>query len=249
MEQMFNAASQFDLNVIFSMKNYGEKTKTHLFNVYISLLLCVLAASCGAAASMYFRMTNMGLLGGLGGMGMLMWINLDSRKDEWHRRMGLLCSFGFFQGMSISPLLDMAVRIDPALIVTAFLGTVVVFACFAAAAVVAKRRSYLYLGGMLGSAVMLMMVLSLANLFFRSTSIYLLQLYGGLVVFSGYVVFDTQMILEKAERGNYDVIGHAAMLFIDFVAIFVRLLIILMKNKNSRSSDEKSRRGRNRSEF
>ena len=144
-------------------------------------------------------------------------------------------------------------RIDPALIVTAFLGTVAVFACFAGAAVVAKRRSYLYLGGMLGSAVSLLMVLSLANLFLRSASIHLVQLYGGLLVFSGYVVFDTQMILEKAEAGSQDVVGHAAMLFIDFAGVFVRLLIILMKNSNrsDRKENGKSRRGggHNRSEF
>jgi len=107
MEQMFSAMSQFDMAAVFNMKAYSDKTKNHLFNVYLSLMLCVLAAACGAAASMYFRMTNMGLLGALGGMGMLMWINVDSRKDEMHRRMGLLCGFGFFQGMGMSPLLDL----------------------------------------------------------------------------------------------------------------------------------------------
>lgn len=248
MDQMFNSASQFDMAAIFNMKAYSEKTKNHLFSVYLSLLLCVLAAACGAATSMYFRMANMALLGGLGGMGMLMWINFDSKKVEVQRRMALLCGFGFFEGLSISPLLDMAVRIDPALIVTAFLGTVAVFACFAGAAVVAKRRSYLYLGGVLGSAVLVMMVLSLINIFITVPSFYLVQLYGGLLVFSGYVVFDTQMILEKAEAGSQDVVGHAAMLFTDFVAIFVRILIILMKN-SSKNNNEKSKRGRNRSEF
>ena len=48
---------------------------------------------------------------------------------------------------------------------------------------------------------------------------------------SSYVVYDTQLIVERCEefhQENY--VAHAADLFIDFVAIFVRILIILAKN-------------------
>jgi FtsH-binding integral membrane protein len=252
MDQMFNSMSSlsdFDLAKIFKMNDYSAQTQRHLSQVYLSLMLCVLAAAVGAATSMYFRVvSNMNLLGFLGGMGMLMWINSDSRKDQVQRRMGMLCGFGFFQGLSLGPLLSLAAFIDPALIVTALLGTVAVFACFTAAAVVAKRRAYLYLGGILGSAVSLMFVLSLMNMFFRSVNFYMVELYGGLLIFSGYVVFDTQLILEKAEAGSVDVVGHAATLFVDFVAIFVRILIILLRNSDKKSNN-KSRKDRNRSEF
>lgn len=245
--------SQFDMANIFKMNDYSRETQNHLFQVYLSLMLCVMAAAAGAETSMYFRLSSnmmMSMMGVFGALGMLMWINFDSRKEQVQRRMSMLCGFGFFKGMSIAPLLQLAIHIDPSLIVTALLGTVTVFACFTGAAVVAKRRAYLYLGGILGSAVSLMLVLSLANMYFRSVNFHLIELYGGLVIFSGYVVFDTQMILEKAEGGNKDVVGHAATLFVDFVAIFVRILIILMKNNKGRSSDNnKSRKDRNRSEF
>lgn len=54
-----------------------------------------------------------------------------------------------------------------------------------------------------------------------------MNLYIGLFVMCGFIVFDTQNITEKARRGDKDYIMHSVELFIDFVAVFKRLLIIL----------------------
>lgn len=52
-------------------------------------------------------------------------------------------------------------------------------------------------------------------------------MYLGLAVMCGFIVYDTQNILEKARHGDKDYVMHAVELFIDFVAVFKRLLIIL----------------------
>lgn len=57
-----------------------------------------------------------------------------------------------------------------------------------------------------------------------------MQIFGGLLVFMGYVLFDTQMIIERANRGDYNYVKHALDLFVDFVAIFVRLLVIMVSH-------------------
>lgn len=46
----------------------------------------------------------------------------------------------------------------------------------------------------------------------------------------GYIVFDTQDIVEKAHLGDLDYVKHALTLFTDFVAIFVRMLIIMVSS-------------------
>lgn len=50
----------------------------------------------------------------------------------------------------------------------------------------------------------------------------------GLVLFLGYIIFDTQMIIENAHRGDLNYVNHALELFTDFVAVFVRILIIMV---------------------
>lgn len=125
--------------------------------------------------------------------------------------------------------------------------TTTIFAAFSAAALFTKRRQYLFLGGVLGSILTFMCLLSLLRFFvpslgsvFSSTA----ELFVGLVVFCAYVLFDTQMIVEKASGGDRDSVWHAMELFIDFIAIFVRIVIILMRNQGGRreSKDERRRR-------
>ena len=46
----------------------------------------------------------------------------------------------------------------------------------------------------------------------------------------GYVVYDTQVIVERSEAGACDELRDALSLYTDFVAIFVRLLVILLRS-------------------
>ena len=59
--------------------------------------------------------------------------------------------------------------------------------------------------------------------------IFNISLYLGLIMFCGFVIFDTQLIVEKAFHGDFDYLSHSLELFVDFIGIFVRILIILAK--------------------
>ncbi len=111
----------------------------------------------------------------------------------------------------------------------------------------ARRRAYLYLGGFSGRGLSVLTVLSLLRLFVRgSDAVYLgVQLYGGLMLFCGYVLYDTQVIIEKVHAGDRDDhLQHALDLFINLAAIFVRILIIMLRNNERREEDERRKRNR-----
>ena len=53
-------------------------------------------------------------------------------------------------------------------------------------------------------------------------------------------MFDTQLIIRKARMGDRDFIAHSLDLFIDFVQVFRKVLILLMQ-KEDRDNKKKRR--------
>ncbi|GBG30595.1 Bax inhibitor 1 [Hondaea fermentalgiana] len=155
-------------------------------------------------------------------------------QDET-QRLGVLGLLAFSQGLLAGALVEFALDIDPALPLTAMLITLVVFVGFSVAALYAEKRSMLYLGGTLYSALGMLTTLTMANFFLQSPFVHTLQIYGGLIVFCGYVSFDTQLILAKFEAGDRDYVSHAMVLFVDMMAIFTRVLVVLLRNDKDRN--------------
>ncbi|CAI9284020.1 unnamed protein product [Lactuca saligna] len=107
------------------------------------------------------------------------------------------------------------------------------------AVLMARRRVFLYLGGFLSSCFSILVWAGFASLIFGdSAALFIIQMYFGLLVFIGYVVVDTQEIIESAHLGNLDYVTDALLLSTDFIAIFVRILIITLEY----SSEEKEKK-------
>jgi len=219
-----------DWTAVGKFNDIGPRVRSHVVNVYMTLGATILAASLGSLAYLTYHIG--GTWSALAGFALLFWLASVPQSDV-PKRTAILGGFGVLQGLSIGPLLEAVIDIDPRIVVTAFVGTVVVFACFSASALYAQRRSYLYLGGMLSSGLSLLVTLGFLNIFFRSTAAANVSLYVGLLLFSGFVIFDTQLMIERCDQGNTDYVMDALNLFLDFVSIFVRLLIILADNKKS----------------
>lgn len=210
-------------------------TKKHLKNVYAALAVSTLSAAIGAAAHLFTNiLKGGGLLGLFGSIGFMLALGFTSNEQKNQmKRLGYLVGMAFFTGLSLGPLIDHVIQVDPTIVTTAFFASCLIFVCFSLSALWAEDRSFLYMGGTLLSCVSILAMLGLANIFFRSTLIYQLNLYGGLVLFCAFILYDTQLIIEKRRRGDDDFIWHSVDLFLDFINIFRRIMII-MSNKESK---------------
>lgn len=79
--------------------------------------------------------------------------------------------------MSMGPLMEYVSIVNPSIIITALLGTTLVFVCFSIAAILADRGSWLFLGGTLMTLLTSMSVMSLLNIFMQSNFLYQVCVY------------------------------------------------------------------------
>ncbi|KAJ8788977.1 hypothetical protein J1605_022383 [Eschrichtius robustus] len=260
---IFDRKINFDALLKFS--HITPSTQQHLKKVYASFALCMFVAASGAYVHVVTHFIQAGLLSALGSLGLMIWLMATPHSHETEqKRLGLLAGFAFLTGVGLGPALDLCIAINPSILPTAFLGTAMIFTCFTLSALYARRRSYLFLGGILMSAMSLMLLSSLGNLFFRSIWLFQANLYVGLVVMCGFVLFDTQLIIEKAESGDKDYIWnkkdqmaladlcgqpsgaymigypwHCVDLFLDFVTLFRKLMMILAMNEKDKKKEKK----------
>ena len=101
----------------------------------------------------------------------------------------------------------------------------------------AKTNQYLYLGGPLLAGLTVVILGSLAPMVLPLTAVRTLavadmvSIYGGLAIFGGFVLYDTQKIMEHARMGIRDPVAESISLELDFINIFVRLVGMQNKRK------------------
>jgi len=211
--------------------------RQHLKNVYGCVALSAVTAAAGTYVHIYTEFLQGGLLCTLGALGCLWALMATPHNDKNQKlRLGYLLGLAFLWGLGFGPTLEIVISINPSIIVTALMATTLIFVSFSICALLAERGSWLYLGGTLMSALNFLLLLSFANIFLGSNLLYQFDLYIGFFVLCGFVIYDTQMIVEKNRMGSKDFIGDALCLFVDFVSLFRRLVVILTQK------EQKSRR-------
>lgn len=226
--------------MLLSASPLPTKIQHHLRRVYTSLTAAVVLATAGALLEAYLATPALGIVAATLTIPALLWF-LWQPSDSKNRPVAFY-TFAFLDGVAAGPLVAFAASADPHLPLLAFALCVVVFTGFSVSALFAKRGRYLMLGSFLWTALLGMVFINFINIF--TTKFYGLgfMLYGGLLMVCGFVLYDTQVIVEKASRGDTDHLRHAMDLLIDFLDMFRRLLIILVKKDQERKERENRRR-------
>jgi FtsH-binding integral membrane protein len=142
-----------------------------------------------------------------------------------------------FLGLTMVPVLDTLILIDHNIVLIAGLTTFAIFASMTIVSYFMPFKSLFYIGSLLFSGLSVLLVVGILNLFVMSETIHSIELYGGLVLFVIYIVYDSQLMIERAyKRGStvseFAHIFDAFNLFLDATNIFIRLLEIIGKLKS-----------------
>ncbi|KIF82443.1 Bax inhibitor-1/YccA family protein [Noviherbaspirillum autotrophicum] len=137
----------------------------------------------------------------------------------------VLLGFTFFMGLMLSRLIEHTLHFSngASLIMTAFGGTASIFAGMATIATVSKR-DFSGLGKWLFAGMLVILVAALANAFLHLSALYLVVSVLAIVIFSAYILFDVQQIINGGET-NY--ISATLNIYLDIYNIFSNLLALL----------------------
>jgi len=213
---------------VLEQEQFQTETKVEV-NQFVKATYQLFAGSLlGGAVGAYVGMSFMPA-GGIGFWGVvilefLLLFGLMAVKDKSPLNMIMLFAFTFVSGLTISPLIAMFIGRGMGNIVgEAFLLTSVAFGGLSLFALNTKK-DFTTMGQMLIITLIVVIVTGLLNLFFQSPLFQLVIAVVSSILFSFYILFDTQNIV----NGNYSSpIEGAITLYLDFFNLFVSLLQIL----------------------
>ena len=150
--------------------------------------------------------------------------------------------FQVMQAATLAPLFF----VNPAILARAGLYTVGLVGSLSYIGATAKSDKYLYIGGPLLAGVVVVALAGMAPMILPAriasralAPLEAVSLYGGLAVFSGFVLYDTQKILARARMAQAgmmrrDTCRESISLELDCINIFVRLVSILGGGSSNR---------------
>ncbi|HSH97831.1 MAG: Bax inhibitor-1/YccA family protein [Methylophilaceae bacterium] len=138
----------------------------------------------------------------------------------------LLLAFTFFMGVMLGPILQVALHLRNGgqLIGLAAGGTGIIFLTLAGIATTTKK-DFSFMGKFLMVGIIMLIVASLANMFFQIPAFQLALSGVGVLLFSGFILYDVSRIVNGGET-NY--IMATLNIYLDIYNLFVNLLQILM---------------------
>ncbi len=201
-----------------------------LRNTYMMLALTmiptVIGAFIGLSVNFSFMAEHpiMGALLMFGAMMGLLFAVTALRNSVWG--IVALLAFTFVAGVFLGPILQVALHLKNGaqLIGLAAGGTGVIFFSLATYATV-TRKDFSFMGKFLFIGVILLVVASLANIFFAIPALALTISAIAVLIFSAYILYDIGQIINGGET-NY--VMATMSLYLDIYNIFVNLLSLLM---------------------
>ncbi|MCP4987295.1 MAG: Bax inhibitor-1/YccA family protein [Colwellia sp.] len=194
-----------------------------LKNTYMLLSMTLAFSAVTAGISMAMNLPHgAALIMTLVAFGLMFVVN---KKADSASGIYWIFAFTGLMGASLGPMLNAyaAMPGGPALIMQALGGTALIFFALSGYALTSKK-DFSFMGGFLMVGLIVVLVASLANIFFQIPALSLAVSAAVIMIMSGLILFDTSRIINGGER-NY--IRATISLYLNIYNIFVHLLHLL----------------------
>jgi modulator of FtsH protease len=189
-------------------------------NTYLLLGMTLLFSTATAGAAILTNAAPMHWLLSLGGSIGLLFAVMAARNSAM--ALPLVFAFTGFFGYAMGPTINMYLSIpNGAEIVTTSLGlTALIFFSLSAYALTSKK-DFSFLGGFLFVGLIVIILASIAGMFFSVPGMHLAISAAAVMIFSGYILYDTSQIIHGGQT-NY--VMATVSLYLDIVNLFMHLL-------------------------
>ena len=199
-------------------------THTVLRNTYFLLSLTLLFSALTAGIAMKTNALPLNIFIQMIGMFGLLFLTMYLRDSVW----GLVSIFAFtgFTGYTLGPVMNMYLKEftnGSQLIMTALGATGVIFIALSGY-VLTTKKDFSFMGGFLFVALLGAFLVSVVGMLFQLPMTQIVVSGAFVVIFSGYILFNTSQILHGGET-NY--IMATITLYLDILNLFLSLLRIL----------------------
>ncbi|KAH8278689.1 hypothetical protein KR018_006954 [Drosophila ironensis] len=203
---------------------------------------CALTAASAAAIfqseAMMALMMRSGVVASLVTLGLVMASGAVAQSMEYHPGFGGKQLAWVVHCAVLGAVLAPMCLLGGPILTKALLYTGGVVGALSTVAACAPSEKFLNMGGPLAIGLGLVFASSIASMWLPPTTavgagLASMSLYGGLILFSGFLLYDTQRIVHAAEMHPqyshrlFDPINHALAIYMDALNIFIRIAIIL----------------------
>lgn len=157
--------------------------------------------------------------------------------------MRAIVGMAFCYGILSGPVAKGVYELDPNILIQAVLYTATAFISFSLISLKSKRRSMLFLGSIIATLGQGLFLFKIFGWIYGSSEIRMIHLMGGLLVSCLSIAYHTQLVIERAEKGEQDLIYDTWRLFVDLVKLFFRILkILIILNLKKKKEEEKQKK-------
>ena len=136
-----------------------------------------------------------------------------------------LFSFTTVSGLTLGPILYRYLSVNPSIVVQALVMTAITFFALTAYVII-SRKDFSFMSGFLMTGLIVVVLSGIINMFFmQSTMLQLVTSGASVLLFSGFILYDTSNIIRY--YGTDEHVSATLALYLDILNLFIALLSIL----------------------